>query len=221
MKNTQREIIIVGGSDQAKAALDICIDLDLRVFGFFDISCTPGEFINDLQVFNSTSQFTPISNFNYILAIGHNYTRLKASNELRRKLDETHFPSIIHPSAAVSSSTEIDSGITIMRNASIDHAAELGFGTIINSGSIVSHDVKISSFSSLGPGAKIAGHTSIGRNSHIGIGATIIEQCKIGDNVVIGAGATVINNVPDNSLAVGTPAKVIRKINYKDNFYKK
>ena len=61
----------------------------------------------------------------------------------------------------------------------------------------------------------------IGRNSHIGIGATIIEQCKIGDNVVIGAGATVINNVPDNSLAVGTPAKVIRKINYKDNFYKK
>src|SRR5690625_4468384 len=46
--------------------------------------------------------------------------------------------------------------------------------------------------------------------AHIGIGAIIMPGVKIGFGSVIGAGAVVINDIPDYSVAVGVPAKVIK-----------
>ena len=41
---------------------------------------------------------------------------------------------------------------------------------------------------------------------------TILPGVSIGDNVVVGAGAVVTKDIPDNSLALGVPARVIKKI---------
>lgn len=53
----------------------------------------------------------------------------------------------------------------------------------------------------------------VGDNVEIGAGANIIGPVHIGNNSVIGAGAVVITDIPENSLAVGVPAKVIKRIN--------
>ena len=50
---------------------------------------------------------------------------------------------------------------------------------------------------------------SIGNNVNIGAGAKILGHITIGNNVDIGANAVVITSVPDNSLAVGIPARAI------------
>lgn len=55
------------------------------------------------------------------------------------------------------------------------------------------------------------GFIEIGNNVFIGVGAIILRNVKIGDNSVIGAGAVVNLCVPENSLAMGNPAR-IRKI---------
>lgn len=52
----------------------------------------------------------------------------------------------------------------------------------------------------------------IGNNVHIGWNAIIMPGVKIGNNCIIGAGAIVTKNIPDNSVAVGIPAKVIETI---------
>lgn len=60
------------------------------------------------------------------------------------------------------------------------------------------------------------GKITIGNNVHIGIGAVIMPGVSIGNNVIIGCGTIVTKNIPDNSIAVGIPAKVIETIdNYK------
>lgn len=46
----------------------------------------------------------------------------------------------------------------------------------------------------------------------IGANVTILPGVTIGNNVVIGAGAVVTKDIPDNSLAVGVPARVIKEI---------
>ena len=52
----------------------------------------------------------------------------------------------------------------------------------------------------------------IGKNVWIGSNATIAPGVTIGDNAVIGAGAVVTKDIPENAVAVGVPAKVIKYI---------
>lgn len=54
----------------------------------------------------------------------------------------------------------------------------------------------------------------IEENAYIGINAIILSSCNyIGKNVRIGAGAVVVKDIPDNAVAVGVPAKVVKYIN--------
>lgn len=52
----------------------------------------------------------------------------------------------------------------------------------------------------------------IGDNVFIGAGAKVLGPINIGDNSMIGANAVVVKDVPKNSLAVGIPAKTVKKI---------
>lgn len=54
---------------------------------------------------------------------------------------------------------------------------------------------------------------TIGNDCWIGGGAIICPGVTIGNGCVIGAGAVVTKDIPDYSLAVGNPAKVIKKLN--------
>ena len=49
----------------------------------------------------------------------------------------------------------------------------------------------------------------IGDNVSVYVAATIVGGVTIGNNVIIGAGAVVVNDVPDNSLVVGNPMRII------------
>ena len=51
----------------------------------------------------------------------------------------------------------------------------------------------------------------IGNNVEFGAGAKVLGKIKIGNNVTIGANAVVLCDVPDNSIAVGIPAKIYPK----------
>ena len=54
--------------------------------------------------------------------------------------------------------------------------------------------------------------TFIKKGASIGSSSTIMCGITIGENAIIGAGAVVTKDVPPNSIAVGVPAKVIRKL---------
>lgn len=57
----------------------------------------------------------------------------------------------------------------------------------------------------------------IGDNSLIGMGATVLNGAKIGKNCLIGAGALITENkvIPDGSLVMGAPGKVVRELDDK------
>lgn len=55
-------------------------------------------------------------------------------------------------------------------------------------------------------------NVSIGNNVFIGAGTIVLPGVTIGNNVVLGAGSVVATDIPDNSLAVGSPAKVIKSL---------
>ncbi len=53
------------------------------------------------------------------------------------------------------------------------------------------------------------GAPQIGNRVNVGAGAKILGRVRIGNNVEIGANAVVLNDVPDNAIAVGVPARII------------
>lgn len=62
------------------------------------------------------------------------------------------------------------------------------------------------------------GEIKVGDNVHIGTNCIVMPGVTIGSNVVIGCGAIVTRDVPDNSVAVGVPARVIETV---DEYYEK
>lgn len=60
--------------------------------------------------------------------------------------------------------------------------------------------------------ADLFGKITIGNNVHIGVNAVIMPGVTIGDNVIIGCCAVVTRDIPDNSVAVGVPARVIETV---------
>ena len=59
----------------------------------------------------------------------------------------------------------------------------------------------------------------IGENCWLGAGVIVVPGITIGDNVVIGASSVVTKDIPSNSVAMGTPCRVVRQINDHDKEY--
>ncbi|MFC0181709.1 Acetyltransferase (isoleucine patch superfamily) [Pseudarcicella hirudinis] len=60
--------------------------------------------------------------------------------------------------------------------------------------------------------ALATGHIHIKKNAWIGANATILPGVTIGENAIVAAGAVVSKDVPDNAIAGGIPAKIIKTI---------
>jgi acetyltransferase-like isoleucine patch superfamily enzyme len=61
------------------------------------------------------------------------------------------------------------------------------------------------------PGIQVFGRIRIGSRSFIGHDAILLPGTEIGQDCIIGAGAVVSGNIPDDSLVIGNPAKIIGK----------
>jgi len=93
-----------------------------------------------------------------------------------------------------------------------------GLGTVFHSNCIVGENCIIHSGVTIGAKSSVNNLApKIGNNVLIGTGAKIIGFIKIGNNVVIGANAVVTEDVPDNALVAGIPAKIVKEnININD-----
>ncbi len=85
-----------------------------------------------------------------------------------------------------------------------------GIATVVHSRAVIGENCLIGTCVTIGGRSKHYDVPVIGDNVYIGTGAKILGPVKIGNNVVIGAGAVVLNDIPDNSIAVGVPAKVVK-----------
>ena len=74
----------------------------------------------------------------------------------------------------------------------------------------ITHDGGTLLFRDRVPDLEITKPIKVGDNVYIGNNVILLPGVTVGNNVVIGAGAVVSKSIPDNSVAVGVPAKVIK-----------
>ena len=103
---------------------------------------------------------------------------------------------------------EIHPGATIGKGLVIDH----GSGVVIGETAEIGDDCTIYQGVTLGGTGKDTGkrHPTLGNNVMVGSGAKILGPVTIGDNVKVASGAVVLEDLPEDSTAVGIPARVVR-----------
>jgi acetyltransferase EpsM len=201
--------VIIGAGGHAKVIIDILKANGEHIAGFYDDH--PQATLEDLPLLGMIKDITnDHPEYRYIIAIGNNEIRRKIAAQMRNNGCE--FGTAIHPSAIIGSEVIIGEGTVIMPNCVINHSSSVGTHTIINTAATVDHDCTIKDFVHISPGSHLAGNVTVGEGTHIGIGSSIIQSITIGTGSIIGAGAAVVNNTPDYTVAVGCPAKVIKRI---------
>ncbi len=114
---------------------------------------------------------------------------------------------------------EIHPGAKIGKRLVIDH----GMGIVIGETAEIGDDCLLYQGVTLGGTGKETGkrHPTIGNNVLVGSGAKVLGPFKIGDNSRVAANSVVLREIPENSTAVGSPARVVRqngeKVNYVEN----
>lgn len=130
----------------------------------------------------------------------------------------------IAPGAVVLGDVEMKEDVSIWYHATVRGDKEsifIGRGSNIQDNCVVhtgaEYPVTIGENVTIGHSAVIHG-CAIGDNSLIGMGAILMNGSVVGKNCIVGAGALVTEGmkIPDNSVAVGNPAKVVRRTTEED-----
>ena len=208
-------LIIIGASDQARVLIDL-IDAagTYTIHGVLDARYPATTSVMGYPVLGTEAALPQLlathPNLQGVVAIGDNWIRGKVQEKLLAWVPEFPFATLIHPTATIASHTEIGPGTVILAGAIIGVGSKIGQGCLINTTASLDHDGVMGDFSSLAPGVTTGGTVCIGAYSAISLGANLIHQVKIGAHAVVGAGATVVRDIPDQVVAFGTPAKVVR-----------
>lgn len=145
-----------------------------------------------------------------VIAIGAPEVRSKLYL-LYKKNPNLKFPNLIDPSVISSTEIEIGEGNIICAGTIMTVDISIGNFNIINLDCTIGHDVVIDDFVTINPSVNISGNTHIKAGSNLGTGSQIIQGKIIGECVTLGAGAVVVSDIEDNSIAVGVPAKIVKK----------
>lgn len=127
-------------------------------------------------------------------------------------IGDKEFAILIHKYTSVASTAGIEQGVIINPGVVIASYCSVESHVFVNRNVSIGHHTTIGAFTQINPAVNIAGRCSIGKNVIIGMGAIVIDGVSIGDNSIIGTGSLVTKSIPDNVIAYGSPAKVIRDV---------
>ncbi|MEB3234417.1 MAG: NeuD/PglB/VioB family sugar acetyltransferase [Cyanobacteriota bacterium] len=198
-------LLILGGGGHGRVVAEMAADLGISDLAWLDDNPAAADVLGPLA-----RCAEPELRHRYgqaLVAIGRAPLRL----QWLAQLQQLGFacPVLVHPTAWVSPSAQLEAGTVVMPQAVVMAGARLGQGCIVNTSASVDHDCDLADGVHVCPGAHLAGGVSVGRGSWIGIGASVIQGRRIGSAVTVGAGAAVVHDLADGVTAAGVPARVL------------
>ncbi len=126
--------------------------------------------------------------------------------------------SIVHPNVIISPSSEIGSGVYIGPFSFISSESIIEDNVLIQPHAMIGHDVKIGFSSIISTNAAIAGNCTVGARTYIALNVSVEQNIIIGDDSIIGMASCVNKDIPSEVIAIGYPARVLKKNDAKQVF---
>ena len=208
-----KKAVIIGCGDMGIQTYNILKhDESVEVIGFLDDNTDKSEFLNFPILGNVDDASFIIKKYSIshgIVTIGDNNIRSEKTDILR-SLD-IEILTAIHPQSLIDNVTKIGAGTIVEMGAFLHPETIIGNGCFICSGSIIAHNSLIEDYALIAGGVVFGSRVKIGSHTLVGVGANISPYVSIGRNVIVGTGAAVVKSLPDNVIAAGVPAKILRK----------
>ena len=205
-------IIGAGGLGREVAWLVADINRQKREWDFigFVDDGVQGQTPEGYPVLGTLDYFFELSSHPWVVvAIADSQVRKAITQRLHTQ--GINIATLIHPSVSMSDFVQVGIGSIICSGAVITTNVTLGKASIVNPNCFIGHDTALEDFVSLMPGSNLAGEVKVEEGCYFGLNSCVINRTNIGKWSIIGAGATVISDIPDYSVAVGVPARVIKR----------
>jgi acetyltransferase EpsM len=127
-------------------------------------------------------------------------------------IPEFRWATLVDPRAMVADNSRIGRGTYVVALASIAMDSAVGAHCTLRAGARVGNDVAVADFVFLGVNSILCSGSKIEAGAHIAPGAAVGNNLRVGRFSVVGLGAVVTRDVPDYTIVVGNPARVLREI---------
>lgn len=216
-----KRIVILGTGGNCIDILDTLLEINrvkneqvYECVGFLDDNPAKlNQSFYDVKVLGNLQMSKELKDCSFIFGIGSTSNFWKRNDILSKlEIKDDRFETIIHPTASVSQWATIMQGTVVFQNAVVTSGVKIGKHVMILPNSIISHNDLIGDFTCIAGGVSISGNVKIGEGCYIGANASIKEGLEIGKHCLIGMGSVLLNNVSENSIMVGNPAKFLRNV---------
>lgn len=214
-----KKLVILGGSGIGMIAASIANDLgNWKVLGFLNDLIPLGSKIgkyNSIEVIGRTTDYEKYladDDCYFFMA----YVGMQDEKTVFEKLESLQIPTskwatLIHPTAIIPKGfCSIGNGVLMAPLSQLSPDTTVEDNCIMLPNSFLGHDSTMKRFSHIATNGVIGANVVVGKAVHIGSNATLREKITIGDYSLVGAGSVVLNDVPENSIVVGNPAKLLR-----------
>ena len=166
--------------------------------------------VNSIKVLT----FDQIINYEFdeleiVIAVGEPLDR----HILRNKVKNSGYKiaSLIHPSVMIGTGTILGEGSVICFGCFISCNINIGSNAYIQPLACIGHDSIIGDDSVISSYVCIAGNCKVGEQTYIGMHVPVKEKTIIGSKTIIGMGSVVQRDIPDEVIALGNPARPMKK----------
>ena len=165
--------------------------------------------VNGEQVLSYEDAKKQYSDLEIAMGIGEPGIREEKFRILEK--DGVFIPTLIHPSVYVPNTTIIGRGVVIQFGCFVSCNVTIGDYVFLQPQCNIGHDDKLARGCIISGFGNLAGNVSVGEYSYLGLNVVVREGVSIGSHSIIGMGSVVHKDIEDDMIAMGNPARPMKK----------
>jgi acetyltransferase EpsM len=201
----KQRIAVIGAGGHAKVVASTLLAIGYKVIGFYDDDSHKwGESIFGIPIVGPIGDLSHTKCDGAIIGLGDNHVRKQVATTM-----DLNWITAIHPFAWVHPEVPLGVGTIICAGAIVQPSSTIGAHVILNTKASVDHDCIVGDYVHIAV-AHLAGGASVDEGVFLALGSTVLPSINIGAWAHLGAGAVATKNIPAGSIAVGSPARVMK-----------
>jgi sugar O-acyltransferase (sialic acid O-acetyltransferase NeuD family) len=211
------DLVLIGASGfaretvEAVRAMNAC-GASWRLLGYLDDDpALWGKCLNGIPVLGGMEELKRLPNASVVVCTGRPDNYLSRPRIVKAlDLPDERYATIVHPTAAVSTSSRIGPGSVLLACAVLTAEVRIGSHVAVMSHITLTHDDIVEDFATLASGVRLSGRVHLGEGVWVGAGALVREERAVGAYALVGMGSVVLCDIPAYEVWAGVPARYLR-----------